>query len=301
MSTAREPSALRRAVLAITLLDQGDLADLEVVEGGVQRTGRTPSPVIGWDELLLAGGDPHDDEGEPVRRRRVARWLRIRLLLHDLVDGPHVPNRDAAATAVASRVRPRGLPRDHALHPGPGWTRRTILGGALDLGLALRGVDDDGRADPDAVGVLPAGMLEAAGIDAHAGADRAERYLQDMADLGAQRFRLDSSAVLRPLGDADVLTLLASRTYRVALLDGEGMRSAAVPVRTRGWLDLGRLDPAFAVTAAEITDPDERGFPRPVLVTRDEVTLVKAGGAAIAQSLADPAPPERGTAVERIF
>ena len=33
--------------------------------------------------------------------------------------------------------------------------------------------------------------------------------------------------------NADVVTLLASRTYRLALLDGQGMRSAAVPVRTR--------------------------------------------------------------------
>jgi hypothetical protein len=301
VSTPREPTALRRAVLAVTLLDQGDLADLEVVDGGVRRTGQHPSPVIAWDELLLAGGDPHDETGEAVRRRRIARWLRIRLLLHDLVDGPHVPDRAAAAVAVISRVRPRALPRDHVLHPGPGWTRHTILGGALDLGLALRGIDDDGRGDPEAVGLLPAGMLEAAGLDARAGGERADRYLQDMAELGAQRFSLDASSVMRPLGDADVVTLLASRTYRLALLDGQGMRSAAVPVRTRGWLDLGRLDPAFAVSAAQLTDPDERGFSRPVLVTRDEVAVVREGGSPIAQSLADPAPPERGTPVERIF
>ena len=300
MTTPREPAALRRAVLAITLLDQGELADLEVVEGGVRRAGRRPSPVLCWDELLLAGGDPHDDAGEPVRRRRVARWIRIRLLLHDLLDAPDVVDRNATALTVVVRVRPRALCREHVLHPGPAWTRHTILGGALDLGLALRGIDDDGRADPEAVGILPAGMLEAAGLDARAGAARADRYLQDMADLGAQRFRHDASSVLRPLGDADVVTLLASRTYREALLDGQGMRSAAVPVRTRGWLDLGRLDPAFAVSAAALTDPDDRGFPRPVLVTRDELTLVRPGGSAVAQSLADPAPPERGGRVERI-
>jgi hypothetical protein len=301
VSTPREPTTLRRAVLAVILLDQGDLAELEVVEGGVQRGGRTPSPVIPWDELLLAGGDPQDETGEAVRRRRIARWLRIRLLLHDLVDGPHVTDRDAAATAVVGRVRPRALPRDHALHPGPGWTRHTILGGALDLGLALRGIDDDGRSDPESVGLLPAGMLEAAGLDARAGGIRADRYLEDMAELGAQRFTLDSSSVMRPLGDADVVTLLASRTYRLALLDGQGMRSAAVPVRTRGWLDLGRLDPAFAISAAQLTDADDRGFSRPVLITRDEVAIVREGGTPVAQSLADPAPPERGSRVERIF
>ena len=301
MSTPRESTALRRAVLAVTLLDQGDLAELEVVEGGVQRGGRHPSPVLAWDELLLAGGDPNDESGEPVRRRRIARWLRIRLLVHDLVEGPGVADRDAAAQAVVGRVRPQALPQDHALHPGPGWTRHTILGGALDLGLALRGIDDDGRSDPEAVGILPAGLLETAGLDARAGAERADRYLQDMADLGAQRFALDASSVLRPLGDADVVTLLASRTYRLALLDGQGMRSAAVPVRTRGWLDLGRLDPAFAISAAQLTEPDDRGFLRPVLITRDEVAVVREGGSPVAQSLADPAPAERGAPVERIF
>jgi hypothetical protein len=288
-------------VLAVTLLDQGDLAELEVVEGGVLRRGTRPSPVIPWDELLLAGGDPQDEAGEPVRRRRIARWLRVRLLLHDLLDAPDVPDRDAAAVAVVVRVRPRALPRDHVLHPGPAWTRHTILGGALDLGLGLRGIDDDGRSDHEAVGILPPGILEAAGLDAHTAAGRADRYLQDMADLGSQRFALDSSSVLRPLGDADVVTLLASRTYRTALLDGQGMRSAAIPVRTRGWLDLGRLDPAFAISAAELTDPDERGFTRPVLITRDEVTMVREGGSPVRQSLADPAPPEQGSPVERIF
>jgi hypothetical protein len=168
------------------------------------------------------------------------------------------------------------------------------MGGALDVGLALRGVDDDGHPDYEAVGVLPAGVLIAAGIDVSEATARAERHLTDMATLASERVRRDTTSVLRPLGDADVLTLLASRELRAALVDGHGMRTAAVPVRNRGWLDLGRIDPAFALTAAELTEPDERGFSRPVLVTKDEVALIKDGGDPIAQSLSDPSPEELG-------
>ena len=86
--------------------------------------------------------------------------------------------------------------------------------------------------------------------------------------------------MLRPIGDCDVVTLLASRTFRTALCaqDGTGMRAAAVPMRRRGWLDLSRIDPAFTVAAAAATDELARGFSRPLLVTVDEVTLSMVGG-----------------------
>jgi hypothetical protein len=289
----RESPALRRAVLAVTLLDRSTLAELDITDAGVTRcTGGGTPLTVPWGELLLAAGDPLDLGPEPVRRRRIARWLRLRIALHDLIDGPTVTDRVAAAAGVVARVRPRALPLDHVTHPGPSWPRRGVLGGALEVGLAIRGFDDDGRPDPDGVGLLPTGVLVAARVDITAAADRADRYLADMADLASRRIRLDPTSVLRPLGDADVLTLLASRSFRTAVVDGQGMRSAAVPVRTRGWLDLSRLDPAFAITAAELTEPDDRGFPRPVLITVDEVALVRAGGDAVRQSLSDPAPPE---------
>ena len=280
MTTAREPAALRRAVLAITLLDQGALADLEVVDGGVQRRRvdrRRPSSA--WDELLLAGGDPADDAAEPVRRRRVARWLRVRARCCTTSSTARTYR---TATPPRSRSRPASGPAAcRATTPctrGPRWPRRTILGGALDLGLALRGIDDDGRGDPEAVGILPAGMLEAAGIDA-ARRRRPGRALPR--GHGCARRRSDSASTPRR-SCARSATPTSSRcspraptAWRCSTV--QGMRSAAVPVRTRGWLDLGRLDPAFAVSAAEITDPDDRGFPRPVLVTRDEVALVQRG------------------------
>lgn len=46
-----------------------------------------------------------------------------------------------------------------------------------------------------------------------------------------------------------------------------------MPNRTRGWFDLARVDPAYVALAWRLTDEQERGLPRPLLVTRDEVVL----------------------------
>ena len=284
-------------MLAVTLVDRGPLGELETRDSGAlfRRAQDGTALLIGWGELLLAAGDPSGTVPEPVVRRRVARWLRLRIALDERLHAAEVVAPEAVEEVrlqILSRVRPRALPVDHSLHPGASWPRHSVLGDALHVGLALRGFDDDGNAADEEVGLLPAGVLVAAQVDLGMATARADRYLEDMAALAAERLRRDPTAALRPLGDADVLTLLASRTFRAALVDGQGMRSAAVPMRSRGWLDLGRLDPAFAVSASLLTDADERGFPRPVLVTVDEVSLVRPGGDAIRQSLADPAPAE---------
>jgi hypothetical protein len=296
----REPTVLRRAVLAASLLDDGPLATIELRDSGVVHAGVGGGPelTISWSELVLASGDPEGRLPLEVVRRRAARWLRLRILIHEI----SVAERDhtvLARAAILARMRPRALPLGHGLHPGPSWPRRTVLGGALELGLALRGIDDDGRVDPDAVGLVPRDLLVAARLDLEVAQATADRYLTDMAGLAAERLVRDPSAVLRPLGDADVLTLLSSRIFRTALLAGQSMRSAAVPMRSRGWLDLGRLDPAFALSAAALTDADDRGFDRPVLITVDEVTLVRAGGNVIRHALADPAPAEPWRSVSR--
>ena len=286
----------------MTLYDEAALGELEVRDSGVLHPAHDglDDLTVQWGELLLASGDPSGTLATADVQRRVARWLRLRIALHLHVSDLAADGPQAGRARVLSRVRPRALPVDHVLHPGPSWPRTSVLGGALDTGLGLRGVDDDGRHDADAVGLLPAGVLVAARVDVAAAHARADRYLDDMATLAADRLRRDPTAVLRPLGDADVLTLLASREFRLALVDGMGMRSAAIPSRTRGWLDLGRLDPAFALSAALLTDADERGFARPVLVTADEVTMARAGGDAVRQSLADPAPREPAQPVSRL-
>jgi hypothetical protein len=117
----------------------------------------------------------------------------------------------------------------------------------------------------------------------------ARDYLERMGAIAAQR--LADNGLLRPIGDCDVVTLLASRTLREALCaqDGTGMRAAAVPMRRRGWLDLSRIDPAFTAAAASATRPEERGFSRPLLLTADEVALAPQGGRPAEIVLRDPA------------
>jgi hypothetical protein len=101
-----------------------------------------------------------------------------------------------------------------------------------------------------------------------------------MGEMAIDRIKRTPTSPLRPMGDCDVVTLLGSRTFRCGLVDqpADGMRTVAVPMRNRGWLDLTRIDPAFSAAAARLTDIEDRGFDRPLLITRDEVTLARMHG-----------------------
>jgi hypothetical protein len=259
--------ALRRCVLAVSVLD-----DIDALPGpdGVVLPGAPPVAVT-WNELtrVVAAADP---EG-PAARRRVRAWLRLRRRLADLPD-------------PVSSSRPVGLPVGHVLHPGPAWVRYRVLGGVLDVGTGFSGLLDD----PDEVVVVPGELLEAAGLDDRAWWHRSLAYLDQMGTVAAERLSAEAGTVLRPIGDCDVVTLLASVAFRAALCqaDPTGLRSVAVPMRRRGWLDLGRIDPAFAVAAAAATEPAERGFERPVLVTREEVVMAPVGGRPAEIVLRDP-------------
>jgi hypothetical protein len=259
---------LRRLVLAVSVLDDVDLVPLD---DGVLLTGVTPVEVS-WLELrrALAGADPDDDLG----RSRVRAWLRGRRIAADT----HPDH-------LREMARPVGLPVDHPLHPGLDWVRERVLGDTVDVGFGFVGVG----TDPDEVVVIPQGALDAAGVDPAPWWPVARAYLERMGSVAAQR--LTDNAALRPIGDCDVVTLLASRTLRAALCaqDGTGMRAAAVPMRRRGWLDLTRIDPAFTAAAASATTPEERGFARPVLLTVDEVALAPEGGRPAEIVLRDPA------------
>ena len=75
--------------------------------------------------------------------------------------------------------------------------------------------------------------------------------------------------------------------------DGSGMRAVAVPSRSRGWYDLRRVDTAYVAAVWTATEEVCRGVPRPLLVTRDEVSLPRTGGDPVGQSLdrtPDPSP-----------
>lgn len=266
-------------MLAVSVLE--DL-DLEPRERGLVLDG-VPPVSVGWPAVRVAIG-PHSPES-PVARRRLAEWLRLRRLVADLGgDAGHVLRQ--AARAVA-------LPAGHVAHPGRAWVLEKPLGGALECGLGVLGLLED----PDEVVPLPPGVVSATGATARRWWPAVREHAEGMGHLAVQRLRRDAGAgqaVLRPIGGVDVPSLLLAPALRrhLANEDGSGMRALAVPMRSRGWYDLARIDPAFVAAAWSATDEWDRAYPRPLLVTADEVTLAASGGDAVRQSLSDP-PAER--------
>lgn len=253
---------LRLGVLAVSVLHD---VDVEPAAEGVTLpgTGGTPDLWISWTECrrALAGHDPGSEDG----RTRLATWLLARRWCADV--GP---------LELRDLLRPVGLPVDHLLHPGLDWVRERVIGDVLDLGLGAVGLDTD---DLDRVVLVPTAALDEAGIDAAVAWVDAASYLEDMGRLAAQRVRRDVRGQLRPIGDCDVVTLLGARSLRSALAaDHHGLGAAVVPMRRRGWTQLALIDPAFGPAAARATDPVDRGFARPLLITADEVAQVPEGG-----------------------
>lgn len=250
---------LRRGVLAVSVLK-----DLDVEPGtrGVTLPGE-PEVFVSWLECrrALAGYHPESAEGHA----RLGRWLLARRWAADL------PREE-----LRRRLRPVGLPIEHALHPGLDWVMRRVLGDALDVGLGAVGLDPH---DPDKVIPLPIPLLDDVGIDPEVEWIDAEAYLNQMGRIAAERLPLDTRGQLRPIGDCDVVTLLASWELREAIAqDAGGMGAVVVPMRQRGWTKLALIDPAFGPAAAAATAPEERGFERPLLVTPDELALAPEGG-----------------------
>lgn len=265
--------ALRRLVLACAVVHD---VELELFDGGVVL--RDGAPVeVSWD-ALASSVSGLDLEGTTARTRALAHLRGARACA------------DLGVEALLARLRPVGLAHDHALHPGPGWARTSVLGGALSLGPGFVGTS----GDPDHVELIAPRVLADAGIAPRLGGawPAALAYLERMGALAAERFT-QRRRTLRPMGDCDVATLLGSRTFRAGLLAGErlGMIAVAVPMRTRGWVDLSRIDPAFVLAAAAATDEQDRGFPRPLLVTAEEVVLAAPGGSAVI-ALRDAALPD---------
>jgi hypothetical protein len=264
-----EAPELRRCALAVAVLHDIDV--LPAIDG-IVLTG-TPAVEVSWSECrrALGGVEPETDDG----RHRLARWLLLRRWLADR------PLED-----LLERARPFGAAVESPLHPGLDWVRRRVLGDALDIGIGFVGLDP---RDPDRVLPVPHRLLENSGVDADGWWPTAVVYLERMGRLAAERLSRTPTAPLRPMGDCDVVTLLASLTFRAAIVDevADGMRTVAVPMRSRGWLDLSRVDPAFSAAAARLTPPEDRGFSRPLLVTREELQLAPEGGDVVTPALED--------------
>jgi hypothetical protein len=264
-----EIQALRRLALSISVLDEFDIAP--ATDGAVLPG--LPEVHVPWEECALAIADAAPES--LIARRRLSRWLRARRLLAD-----------RSLAELAEIARAVGLPVGHALHPGEGWTQLRVTGGALDLGIGFLGLG----VDPDEVVIVPQGALDASGIDARPWWSDALSYVEDMGAMAAVRWRRAPNEPIRPMGDCDVVTLLGSIVFRGAVAaSAGGMRAAAVPMRNRGWLELSRIDPAFVRAAADITDAENRGFERPVLVTAEELTLAGNGAFPAEIVLRDPA------------
>lgn len=261
-------TALRQVVLAASVLD-----DIDVLprDWGVVLPG-SPTVEVAWREVrqALAGARPSSDRA----RIRVASWLFGRTVAAQ-----------RTREELRAAARPVGLPIDHVLHPGCDWVRHRVHGGALDVGCGFVGV---GR-EPDDVVLIPQGVLDAAGIDPRPWWPVALHYLEAMGAVAADRAA--RSRVITRIGDCDAVTLVAARSLRSRLCaaDGARMVAASVPMRGRGWLDLSRIDAAFAAAAAAATPALTRGFRGPVLLTRDEVVLAPPGGRPAELVLRDPA------------
>ena len=270
-STEPDVLQLRRLVLAVSVLEDLDLepADDSCVLCAPDRL------FVPWDAVRGAIGPHHPDSR--TAHRRLTEWLRLRALV--------APPGDRSVLRPAARAL--ALPPGHACHPGPEWVQERLLGGALECGVGLFGLLDERT-----VRALPPGIASTAGVDVAEWWPQLRRHADDMGFLAVQRLVRDGDSrqrVLRPVGGVDVPTLLVSAALRAHLSagDGSGMRSLAVPMRTRGWFDLARIDPAFVGAAWSATPEDDRGLPVPLLVTADEVQTAPARGTVL-DALRDP-------------
>ena len=260
--------AARRAVLAVMVLEEMDLvptADGVVVPGPMES-------LVGWDEIeecVARAGTEAD------ARRLVSALIRLHVVVADL--GGH------ATEVLAPSLRLLALPQQHVVHPGPSWTRDTVLGTSLDIGIGIIDVVG-GRSDCVPVPSAVASMLHADNLW-----DSVRLHAEEMAQICAARLRREGATartvsqmrsrvprgVIRPVGGVDVPSLLSTTTLRQAIVSGDpsGMRAVAAPMRNRGWYDLSLTDPAFVGAAWAATDDVQRGLRGPILVTAEEVAV----------------------------
>ncbi len=259
MTTAPGGRELREAVLSVIATSEVSIRPhdhgLELADGSL----------LGWSQVAAVCGARA--LMSMAGRARIGALLRV----HD-----HLARQEDVRGMLLEQIQLRALPRGHVHHLGPAWSLGTLAGGALSLGLALA---VPGWATPAPV---PRSALTARRVTITELWPAASARLEERSAIAAQLLSRDGrhAGTLRPVGDTDVLTLLAGAPLRRALArgDGTGMRAVAVPDRTRGWFDLARVDPAYVALAWQLTDETERGVRVPLLVTTDEVAAASIRG-----------------------
>ena len=231
---------LRRLALAVTVLHDVDLLPDDT---GLTLTSGRSRAGVSWERVgrIVAGADG------ARRIERLAGWLRCRTAL---LRGEH--------------LHARGLTAADA--PGAEWIRERVPGGALLLGFGYG----------DAREPVPDGVLAHARIDAGIAWRSVRQELESTGALAAGIDRRRRHGALRPVGGADVVTLLGSSTLRaeIAAGEGDGLAVLVVPLRVRGWRATAVSDPVFAPALAAAMPAEERGFARPLLVSAHEVNEV---------------------------
>jgi hypothetical protein len=247
------PPVLRRLALAVAVLYDVDLVPTE--EGLVLT--ELPEIQVGWDALsAIVESAPQAQERSQIDT--LAAWLTARRAFAD----------DAAAGSA--QLVALGIPADHDCHPGPEWVRESVPGDALNLGFGY---------GPEHQPV-PVGVLEHARIDIRREWEQARAELERLGTLAAERERRQTRRAIKPFGGADVVTLLGSASLRRELVaaESDGMIGLIVPLRNRGWRATYVSDPAYGPALAAAMPELERGFDRPLLVTAEEISEVRAGG-----------------------
>ena len=240
--------------------------------------GRRRSPLqLSWAQVAEA--TTGDDLDSPQARHHLARWLQLVWWLAEL---PPLMLQDAARLV--------GLPPGHGHHPGERWAVARVLGGAIELGFGVAGLDPSAAGE---VVVVPPSAVRAAGVDQQPWLTPAREQLARLSELAAQRLARDPMSPVTPYGDADVLTLLGGRALRARLAgcEGDSLALVAAPTRTCAWTRLSSIDPAYIPLVYRATAPELRGFPAALLVTADEVRLARTSPHA-GIALRDAGPPE---------
>jgi hypothetical protein len=272
---ARMTAELRRTVLAAAVVDDlpvtvdpaaGDAPDAPAVVVTDPESGR--STRLTWEDMAAAVGAWRTEPTHPVTRGRVSALVSAALLT--AAGGP-----GALAAAVRAHVEVAGSPRSC----GAGWALDGLGDGPLAVGWGVVTPSVGPLTWPLPAAPTLVAALRAGGPDLAEAVREVDRLGAALAGRLERDRREGRDLVLRPMGAADVPTLLLSPTLRrwIAGRDGTGLGTLAVPTRHRGWTDIRRIDPPYVAAAHAATDAVDAACPVPLLVTADEVLGPRTG------------------------